>query len=63
MCIRDRIYSALQAGAKHGMQTMDQNLAELVMAGRISYDVGLEKCHHPEDFSHMVGPMRSRGHF
>src|ERR1700693_2728171 len=29
-----QIYSALQAGAKHGMQTMDQQLAELVMAGR-----------------------------
>ena len=55
-----QIYSALQAGAKHGMQTMDQNLAELVVAGRISYEVGLEKCHHAEDFAHMVGPMSGR---
>jgi twitching motility protein PilT len=58
-----QIYSALQAGAKHGMQTMDQNLAEMVVSGRISYDVGLEKCHHAEDFSHMVGPMRGRNQF
>jgi twitching motility protein PilT len=58
-----QIYSALQAGAKHGMQTMDQQLAELVMAGRISYEVGLEKCHHAEDFSHLCGPQRSRQHF
>ena len=55
-----QIYSALQAGAKHGMQTMDQHLAELVVAGRVSYESGLEKCHHPEDFTHMVGPMRGR---
>jgi twitching motility protein PilT len=58
-----QIYSALQAGAKHGMQTMDQNLAEMVVSGRISYDVGLEKCHHAEDFTHMCGPMRGRPQF
>ncbi len=58
-----QIYSALQAGAKHGMQTMDQNLAEMVVAGRISYEVGLEKCHHAEDFAHMCGPMRGRLQF
>jgi twitching motility protein PilT len=58
-----QIYSALQAGAKHGMQTMDQQLAELVLSGRISYEVGLEKCHHTEDFAHLCGPMKSRSHF
>ncbi|MDQ1487332.1 MAG: twitching motility protein PilT, partial [Actinomycetota bacterium] len=41
-----QIYSALQAGARHGMHTMDQHLAELVKAGRISMDTALEKCHH-----------------
>jgi twitching motility protein PilT len=50
-----QIYSALQAGAKHGMHTMDQHLAELVKAGRITYDVGLEKCHHVEDFNRLTG--------
>ncbi|MGH2765344.1 MAG: type IV pilus twitching motility protein PilT, partial [Actinomycetota bacterium] len=29
-----QIYSSMQAGAKHGMHTMDQNLAELVRGGR-----------------------------
>jgi twitching motility protein PilT len=58
-----QIYSALQAGAKHGMQTMDQQLAELVIAGRITYETGLEKCHHSEDFSHLCGPQRGRGQF
>jgi twitching motility protein PilT len=50
-----QIYSAMQAGAKHGMQTMDQCLAELVHRGRISYDQGLERCHHAEDFSRLLG--------
>jgi twitching motility protein PilT len=50
-----QIYSALQAGARHGMHTMDQHLSELVKAGRITYDVGLEKCHHIEDFNRLCG--------
>ncbi|MBX6372392.1 MAG: type IV pilus twitching motility protein PilT [Acidothermus sp.] len=50
-----QIYSALQAGAKYGMHTMDQSLAELVKSGKISYDTGLEKCHHVEDFNRLVG--------
>jgi twitching motility protein PilT len=50
-----QIYSALQAGAKHGMYTMDQSLSELVKAGRISYEMGLEKCHHVEDFNRLCG--------
>ncbi|HET7405514.1 MAG TPA: type IV pilus twitching motility protein PilT [Mycobacteriales bacterium] len=50
-----QIYSSLQAGAKHGMHTMDQHLAELVKSGRITYDTGLEKCHHVEDFNRLAG--------
>ncbi len=50
-----QIYSAMQAGAKHGMHTMDQHLAELVVRGRISYEVALEKCHHVEDFNRLAG--------
>jgi twitching motility protein PilT len=50
-----QIYSAMQAGGKFGMQTMDQHLAELVKAGRITYEVGLEKCHHAEDFTRLAG--------
>ena len=45
----------MQAGAKHGMHTMDQHLAELVRKGRITYEVGLEKCHHVEDFNRLAG--------
>jgi twitching motility protein PilT len=50
-----QIYSAMQAGAKHGMHTMDQHLADLVMKGRITYETGLEKCHHVEDFNRLSG--------
>jgi twitching motility protein PilT len=50
-----QIYSALQAGAKHGMQTMDSHLAELVRAGKITYNAALEKCHHAEDFNRLCG--------
>jgi twitching motility protein PilT len=50
-----QIYSAMQAGGKFGMLTMDQHLAELVKNGRVSYETGLEKCHHVEDFNRLCG--------
>ena len=50
-----QIYSALQAGAKFGMATMDQSLAELVKSGRVTYETALEKCHHVEDFNRLAG--------
>lgn len=50
-----QIYSAMQAGAQHGMHTLDQHLAELVRTNKITYDVGLEKCHHVEDFNRLTG--------
>jgi twitching motility protein PilT len=50
-----QIYSAMQAGSKHGMHTMDQHLAELMRAGKITYETGLEKCHHVEDFNRLAG--------
>jgi twitching motility protein PilT len=50
-----QIYSVMQAGAQHGMHTLDQHLAELVRTRRISYEVGVEKCHHIEDFNRLVG--------
>jgi twitching motility protein PilT len=50
-----QIYSSLQAGAKHGMHSLDQHLAELVKAGKVTYETGLEKCHHVEDFNRLTG--------
>jgi len=50
-----QIYSAMQAGAKFGMHTMDQHIADLVKSGRVTYETGLEKCHHVEDFNRLAG--------
>jgi twitching motility protein PilT len=50
-----QIYSSLQAGAKHGMHSLDQHLAELVKSGRITYETALDKCHHVEDFNRLTG--------
>jgi twitching motility protein PilT len=50
-----QIYSAMQAGAKHGMHTLDQHIAELVRTNRITYEHGLEKCHHVEDYNRLLG--------
>jgi len=50
-----QIYSSMQAGAKHGMHTMDQHLADLVRTKRITYEQGMEKAHHIEDFNRLCG--------
>lgn len=50
-----QIYSAMQAGAELGMHTMDQHLAELVRTGRITYEAGLDKAHHVEDYNKLTG--------
>ena len=36
---------------------MDQHLADLVSEGRISYETGVEKCHHVEDFNRLAGKV------
>ncbi|MCL2091418.1 MAG: type IV pilus twitching motility protein PilT [Micrococcales bacterium] len=50
-----QIYTAMQAGAELGMHTMDQSLAELVRNGKITYETGLEKAHHIDDFNKLTG--------
>src|SRR6266702_5980279 len=45
------IYSSMQAGGSHGMQTMDQGLGLLVREGKISFELGLERCHSAEEFA------------
>ena len=48
-----QIYSAMQAGGRFGMQTMDMSLAELVKAGRITQQVAFERCHDPEELQRL----------
>jgi len=50
-----QIYSAIQAGAKDGMIAMDQSLAHLVRAGKITYDAALEKCNNVNEFNRLAG--------
>jgi twitching motility protein PilT len=50
-----QVYSAMQAGAQHGMHTLDQHLADLVRNRHIAYEQGVEKCHHIEDFNRLTG--------
>jgi twitching motility protein PilT len=50
-----QIYSVMQAGAAHGMHTLDQSLADLVKERKITYEQGLDKCHHVEDYSRLCG--------
>lgn len=45
-----QMYSAIQTGATHGMQTMDQSLKQLLTKGLISKEVAREKAKQPESF-------------
>jgi twitching motility protein PilT len=49
-----QIYSSMQAGAKHGMHTMDQHLSELVRAGRITYETAADRCHSVDELNRML---------
>jgi twitching motility protein PilT len=46
----------IETGRADGMMTMEQSLAELVRAGRITRETALAHCYHPEDLRrHFVG--------
>jgi twitching motility protein PilT len=55
-----QIQGALQAGGKDGMQTLNAHLADLVKAGRISYQTGLENCSNRDDYETLVGSSARR---
>jgi twitching motility protein PilT len=50
-----QIYSAMQAGAQHGMQTMDQSLAALVKAGKVTMAIALERAANADDLRRLAG--------
>jgi len=50
-----QIYTALQAGAAQGMQSMDQHLADLVKSGAVGYDSAREICRSVEEFNRLCG--------
>jgi len=57
--IRDQevhmLYSDMQTGRKHKMQTMDQVLLELYQRGDITYDVAISNAREPEFIRHRTG--------
>jgi twitching motility protein PilT len=59
--IRDQqvhmLYSEMQTGRKHKMQTMDQVLLELYQQGDISYDVAITNAHEPDLIRHRTGQL------
>jgi twitching motility protein PilT len=50
-----QIYSAIQTGAEHGMQTMDAALTELVRAGRITREVAQRRASVPAELARLLG--------
>jgi twitching motility protein PilT len=54
-----QIYSAMQAGAKFGMRTMDHALAVLVINGQISIEMAEQRCHDPQELRRLVGGAQS----
>ena len=45
----------MQAGGRFGMRSMDQSLADLVRAGRVAFDVAIERAANPEDLRRLLG--------
>jgi twitching motility protein PilT len=54
-----QIYSVLQTGGAHGMQTMDASLAQLVRAGKITRQLAESRAHSPEEFRRLIGGLGS----
>ena len=50
-----QIATAMQAGGRYGMQTMDQSLADLVKRGQVSFETAVELCANLEDLQRLVG--------
>jgi twitching motility protein PilT len=49
-----QIYSLMQTGAKFGMLTMDQHLAQLVRAHKITMEAAAERCSSEDDLRRLV---------
>jgi twitching motility protein PilT len=53
-----QIYSVLQTGATHGMQTMDASLADLVRRQRITRELAEARSSSPEELRRLMGTVR-----
>ena len=50
-----QIYSIMQAGKKHGMQTMNDSLAQLVIAGDVTQEEALKRSTDPNELLRALG--------
>jgi twitching motility protein PilT len=50
-----QIYSVLQTGSQHGMQTMDAALAQLVRSGRITRQMAESRAHAVDELRRLMG--------
>ncbi len=50
----EQIYSVMQTGTSRGMQTMEQSLAELIMRGTITLEVGLGCSSMPDQLMELL---------
>ncbi len=53
-----QIYSTLQTGGTHGMQTMDAAMAELVRNNKISRELAEQRSSTPEELRRLMGTVR-----
>ena len=53
-----QIYSALQTGGSHGMQTMDASLADLVRSHKITRELAEARSSTPEELRRLMGTVR-----
>jgi twitching motility protein PilT len=57
-----QIYSVLQTGASHGMQTMDAALAQLVRAGKVNRQLAETRAHAVEEFRRLIAGAGGGGY-
>ena len=53
-----QIRSAMQAGGRHGMQTMDRSLAGLVKTGKVDLKLATERAHNVDELMNLLGGQR-----
>jgi twitching motility protein PilT len=54
-----QIYSMMQTGSQHGMQSMDAALANLVRQGHVSVRLAQERAGNPDDLRRLLGVVRA----
>src|SRR5215831_8658285 len=52
-----QIYSAMQAGQKYGMQTMNQSLLNLILRGKIARDDALNRTMDSQELMHLLAGL------